>query len=383
MKKLGNYLFIIGFAAILFMPVILKYGGARYGLSGVSTAAEFPEINRKGILDGTVQDMAGTYFSEHLPGRDLMIKVRNQMIYSLYDKSPNKNIIIGKNKNLFEEEYVSKYVRVYPPVKEEKVRQLCDSLTAIRDALALRGKEFYVFITPGKARYYEEDVPDLYYYAAPFKEREGNYEVFTRVLNDYDLAVYDSIPFLNEYGSNAPVPLFPKTGTHWTRVTGAYVADDFKCFLGEHSRFKFPDMRISYAPSETPVSPDSDLFDAFNVFSKPYDTYYSVEVETEAAANEQEEKPRLMCRGGSFMGQTIYYLIRGGLFGGDLYVENTDVYRDNYSSHEIFSDYSELDLKQALEETDIVIFEVNEAHIPVMGFGIIEYLEEHPEILEN
>lgn len=73
--------------------------------------------------------MAGTYFSEHLPGRDLMIKVRNQAIYSLYDKSPNKNTIIGKNKNLFEEEYVSKYVRVYPPVKEEKARQLCDSQT--------------------------------------------------------------------------------------------------------------------------------------------------------------------------------------------------------------------------------------------------------------
>ena len=62
---------------------------------------EILEINQKGILDGTVQDMAGTYFSEHLPGRDLMIKVRNQMIYSLYDKSPNKNTIIGKNKNLY------------------------------------------------------------------------------------------------------------------------------------------------------------------------------------------------------------------------------------------------------------------------------------------
>ena len=37
------------------------------------------------------------------------------------------------------------------------------------------------------------------------------------------------------------------------------MADDFKCFLGEHSRFTFPDMRINYAPSDTPVSPDSDL----------------------------------------------------------------------------------------------------------------------------
>lgn len=81
------------------------------------------------------------------------------------------------------------------------------------------------------------------------------------------------------------------------------------------------------------------------------------------------------------MGQTITYLIRKQMFYGDTYIENTQEMKQNFSSVTSFSDYEELDIAGELEAADIVIFEVNESHIPVMSFGLIDYLTEHPEIL--
>ena len=81
------------------------------------------------------------------------------------------------------------------------------------------------------------------------------------------------------------------------------------------------------------------------------------------------------------MGQSLTTLINSGYFDSFTYVENTNAFRNDLTAPVTFSDYSELDLAAALEEADIVILEVNEAHIPTMSFGLIEYIMEHPEVL--
>lgn len=81
------------------------------------------------------------------------------------------------------------------------------------------------------------------------------------------------------------------------------------------------------------------------------------------------------------MGQTIGSLINNGYFNKDTYIENTEVSHNQFSESTVFSDYSELALKQEFDQADIIIFEVNESHIPVMSFSLIDYLTEHPEFL--
>ena len=95
MKRLRTIILILGFAVVLCMPLLLKRMDSRFGLTGVSVEAERPVLTKKGLLDGTVQTELDSYVSQKIPGRDLMIKVRNQLIFTLYDKSPNQNIVIG------------------------------------------------------------------------------------------------------------------------------------------------------------------------------------------------------------------------------------------------------------------------------------------------
>lgn len=385
MKKLRTIILVFGFAAVLFMPMLLRKVNAQFGLTGVSEQTERPILTKKGLLDGTVQEELNNYIAQNMPGRDLMIKVRNQLIFTLYAKSPNQNIVIGKNNNLFEKEYVLKYEKVYPPATKEYVTDLCDKIAVIQDRLEAKGKELYLFITPTKVRYYEEDVPDIYRVASSFGEETGNYEVLKETLADYDFKVYDSIPFVTAYRETADaagMPLYYKTGSHWSLVVGAEVASDLGRFLDENSKYQFPATHVEYAPVPEPLHPDSDIFNTFNIFTKPYDSYYTADLKVEGSGLADEEKPNLFCRGGSFMGQTINHLIIDEMFHQDTYVENTLYCRNRFSESGNFSDYGELNLKQELDQADIVILEVNEAHIPVMSFGLVDYLMEHPELLD-
>ena len=377
MQKIRTYFLILGFTAILFLPILLKTKD-NVQLSGVSEAVILPSFNLKGIWDGSFQETVETYYSENLPGRELMIKLRNQTIFSLFGKSPNKHIIIGKDHVLFELEYVLKYEKFYPSITEEFAQDLCSKLAAIQEQLKARGKEMYIFITPTKVRYYESYLPDRYLPSNHFSDSLGNYEVFSEALKQYHLPVYDSIPYINNLAQTADFPLFYKTGTHWSWILSTEVTKDFLRFLNENSQYTFPDLKMDYFPIPEPLPPDADIFHSLNLLIPPYDTYYGIRITPEFQA---EERPNLFCRGGSFMGQTIGSLINNGYFNKDTYIENTEVSHNQFSESTIFSDYSELALKQEFDQADIIIFEVNESHIPVMSFSLIDYLTEHPEFL--
>lgn len=381
MKKNQTYCLIAGFIIIIFMPFLLQKFSANVFLSGVTETAPFPEFSLKGLLNGSFQETANTYYSENLPGRGLMIKVRNQVIFSLFSKSPNSNIIVGKEDVLFEREYVLKYEKYYPPVTREFTEDLCTKLASIQERLESRGKELYIFITPTKARYYEEYVPDIYVYSNRFPDEPGNYEQFTETLKQYDLHVYDSVPYINQLAETADYPFFHRTGTHWSQVLSAKVAADFIRYLNEQSRYSFPEIAITYHPVPEPIYPDADIFNSMNLLISPYDNNY-LQADWQFDSRE-DEGPNLLCRGGSFMGQTLAHLISHGFFNKDTYIENTQVTHKPFNQFTPFSDYGEINLKQEFDQADIIIFEVNEAHIPVMSFSMIDYLMEHPEILSG
>ena len=382
MNKFRNLIIILGFAAILCMPPVLGKLSSVLGisLSGVTESTEPPKLSTQGLMDGSLQSSLDSYVSQELWGRDLMIKLRNQAIFSIFNVSPNENIVIGKNKDLFEDEYISKWEKVYPPAEEAYVRELCDDLTYIRDRLSEKGKEFYVFITPTKVRYYEEDVPDKYRKGAAFSDMPGNYEIFRDVLSEYDLKVYDSISYIDTIKEGFPYRLYHRTGTHWSWPLATTVVTDLASWLDSESSFSFAKGSAEFSEVPEPMYPDADIFDSLNLFEAPYDAPYYQALFT--CEPHEGQRPNLFCRGGSFMGQSLTTLINSGYFNEYTYVENTNIFRNSLTSFETFSDYAQMDLKAELEKADIVIFEVNEAHIPTMGFGIIEYIMDNPEVLD-
>ena len=91
-----NYFLIFIFILTLALPI---YGSAfdeGLSLNGVSESADAVELNAADVQDGSFQQYLNDCWENGFPGRKLLLKVRNQLLYSLLDQSPNSNVIVGK-----------------------------------------------------------------------------------------------------------------------------------------------------------------------------------------------------------------------------------------------------------------------------------------------
>ena len=80
------------------------------------------------------------------------------------------------------------------------------------------------------------------------------------------------------------------------------------------------------------------------------------------------------------MGQSLSLLISAGEFNKDIHFENNYYFVDRYSSQttlSAFDAYGEIDVLTYLEQSDILVLEVNESKINNMSWGFIDYVLEN------
>lgn len=373
-----------GLALAMFLPFVFCLARNVEPLNGVSNTANISELTAKNFLDGTAQNTLNTWLSENLPGRDAMIRLRNQLIYSLFDKSTNANMIVCKDKYIFEKTFLYRYENIEKPTDEETVRNSLDHMKTVRDLLKRNGKELFLFITPSKPRYLENKVDTSYRTLGYYKDQEGNYEILKRVLLDYDFYVFDCIEYIDkkieEDAEIVQYPLFQPTGTHWTYAIGLDAGLAFTRYMQSIGGYRFPTVHQVIVPSEEPQFPDADIYGTMNILRKPAGNYFISDLMVDADT-EASEKPGVLMRGCSFMGQSLAPLITNGFFSDDTYMENTLRLENRSTKMSYFSSYDEVDLSSDLKKADIVIIELNEAHTYDIGLGMLEYITEHPELL--
>ncbi len=377
-EKIRYGVFIAAAIVILLVPLALRRFDEELALSGVTAAREFPEVTLNGLLSGEVQTELEEYVQQNLPGKPFLVRLRNQITFSLFHTSPNNNYSMNLDRNLFTWGNVSSYMQYNEPVSEEYVSELVTKLRRAEEILKENGMQLFLFVTPCKVRFCEEELPWVDKAMAP-ERGEGNYERLMKGLSGSGLQCFDSVAWLNENRGalDRRVPLFYRTSVHWSVYVGNCVGNAFGEFLEANSGYDLPEMEITARPCENPVYPDSDAFNTFNLLQRSYDQYYEPVIEI---TDEAEDAPNMLCRGGSFMGQTLSPLIRNHYFGKNVYMENAQIFTDEFGNLTVFHDYDEVDMKALFDDIDLVILEVNEPSIPSMSFGFIDYLLEHPEI---
>lgn len=348
-------------------------------VSGVFEESGRPDLTVKGVLDGSFQTAAETFFREHLPGRSAMIKAKNQFVVNAFSKSPVDGVLIGKNQQLFTPSFIRLWYQLSGPTTDEFIEELANTIQKFNNLMKKQDIQTVIYITPTKARFYPDDIPDIYRFAASEHPEATAYEKLIKALRPLNIPTFDSITYLEANSSNGFLngyPLFAKTGTHWSQSTGAMVAYAFGEFLKSSCGYQLPEMSINIEPVGEPEYPDADIFDILNIYTKPYDQYTKpVFTITDPGKN----LPGMLCRGGSFMGQSMAHLVRQGYFSKDIWMENTMLFEEKFTKLRNFSDYSEVDLKESFKDIDLVILEVNEISIDVMSFGFMDYVLEHQD----
>lgn len=175
-EKIVIFMFSMMISSGILGQVILK----QRNLSGETVKIEKPEINKEGWMSGSLQAELEAYISENLKIRSYLIPIKNEITYHLLNSSPNSSIVIGKNKELYEEAYIGFETQIYNAMSRDEVLHLSDKLAAMDKVLSDKGKKLFVFITPSKASVYPENIPDKYLAIAPKVRTESSYHLLKR-----------------------------------------------------------------------------------------------------------------------------------------------------------------------------------------------------------
>ena len=186
-----------------------------------------------------------------------------------------------------------------------------------------------------KIRYTEDQLPWVDKAMAP-PRKEGNYELLTEALSGSRIRYFDSIRYLEEHKSefDSRVPLFYRTGLHWSVYVGNMTGAAFGEFLEQESGYNLPEMTITANPCENPVYPDADSFEVFNTIGKPYDQYYEPVIEI---TDERDRCARFSLPGRKLYGTEPFLPDSESLFREKcFYGKQADLYRRIRTGEGIF-----------------------------------------------
>lgn len=379
--------FIVLLFGTMFLPLYGNLIDRKITLNGVTQSADVTKITKEGLMDGISQAELNSAWENGFPGRKGLIKLRSQMLYSIFKVSPNANIVIGRDNCLYEPSYIINSLMANGPYGDGSYyKELGQKLALLRELLAGNGKEFYVFITPSKARLCRDKIPARYEILDSVEEVGfTDYSKLVEALDENGILYFDSVAYLenNRNAGGLSAPVFFATGTHWSQSWGDTCAKGLLEMMAENSCYDLSTVTVTETECAEPVFPATDLYDTLNLITKADDTWYNAELLID---QEGADKPKLFARGGSFMGQSVSNLIWAGVFGDDVYFENYYYFRNRFSENvyiSSFTAYDEADIDSFVGQADIVLMEVNESNVWGMGFGFIDYLLEHPEFADK
>ena len=384
MNDIRKKIFLVLFSLILVYPFAGFFIDKKIELSGVTAGDQFEVGTLHDYFDGSAQTKFNSWIENNIWGRKGLIKIRSQILYSLFDYSPNAHVVLGKDKYLFEENYIYEELKINETLDDSHYEELISKLEKIQKLCEQSNKELYVFITPSKAHFFKDKIPNKYI-GFGHEDYEGNYNRFKRHIKDSNIKYFDSREYIEQHSGELSAPTFYSTGIHWSHPWAEKCTIAFSEYISENSKWKFGKVtqKVEEKADGIPDHPDADLYNSMNLICKPSnDTYY-------ASIDDIEEGdyPKVFVRGGSFMGQSLAEMSKKGLFYTTAYLENYYYFTDGFANYGTFSDYTSYDelenIGQYLSDSDMIILEVNEAVVNDMSFGFIDYLINNQDLLDS
>lgn len=322
--------------AVLVLMLILPWIQAHVGwmnekpLTGAFSTHMDPDLSvfkRADWLKGTFQDTLNTRLENHIGFRNTLVRVNNQIDYSLFNKANAEGVIVGKHGELFEEDYLKEATGMYY-VGDYVWKRKAAELKAVQDTLASLGKTLVVVLEPGKATYYPERMPRKY---LGNTENPSNYEQLLKSFTDQQLNVLDLDAYFRLMKNEQSHPLFLRGGTHWSYYGAALAADTTLSYLRHLSGMDLPNMKIEgiHQP-DTIRHPDNDIGLAMNLL---FPLRHEEPVYPIIRFGESNSKrPDVLIVGDSFYFNWLNDLIPSSAFGNfDFWYYNNNITHGNYT----------------------------------------------------
>lgn len=380
MKKTWRSGAVILFCCIIMLPLLLQGISATTGkkldvhLNGYFEEYEKPLFRVDSFISGDYQQEYEKWLNANVMPRGAYIKLYNQIRYSFFDLGSQ---IIGKNKDLFEEGYITNELCLaeicnYSNLEnQEKISNYVRHLENIQRKLEEMGKTFLVYTSPMKTEYMYNDIPTKYMIQKP-KESGLGRDYFRQLIEKTEVNCFFADDVIQKKSIQ---PVFYTTGIHWSRVAEQQVSVSLLEQLRELSGKKFRNIELGELQvSETPYWRDADLYELLNLYTDADNELY-YEYDSYRQFPEKYDSMKMLLQGGSFAeGLEKDYF--GKYANEELYYINYDNYiqEPNGEIH-TFEVWGDLELDRYLDIVDCIVIEINDAQYHQESNGFVEYLD--------
>lgn len=352
-------------------------------LNGYFETRAHPTFSWGELQAGTYQDKLETYLGDRLGLRELAIRVRNQLAFSLFHEVHVNDVVLGQRDVLYQggpsEAYVS-----HDYLGEEAIAEHARRVRNVQDSLARHGTQLLYVLAPGKPGYQPEDLPAQ---VQAMATGITNYSGFARALPQAGVHVLDAAALFRQWKPHAAHPLFPRGGTHWSGYGVTLVADTLFRAVEALTHLDLPD--FSTRPGLVTTDADSlrytdnDIANGLNLLRPPTPYPMAYPALTFAPILPQQQQLNALLVGDSFT-QSFYgfYPYLQHLLTGRsrFWYYNEGVYWPDNTPNESHVVH-ELNLRQQLAGRQLVILLSTEQNMVKKSFGFIDevYKLYHPE----
>ncbi len=328
--------------------------------------------------DGSLFLQIEKNYNEKYPLRPVAIRINNTIDF-LQGKSSNDNVWYGKNLELYEYEYISDCLmldnRQNGYYNADKIEDIVNELSFIRDAFHDMNKEIYVLITPNKAVFTKDHIPDELL-AKGHKEQDGKYirniAVLKEQLEKNHIPYFDSTSYIQNILPDNVIAFY-RSGIHYSWPAGYYIAQAMFRDIEEKTGMIMPRFKLSVKNQEDVVFPNHDLYDLLNTIQNITDYVYSDQPQQQVYIDDlQKSSVGVVMQGGSFLGPYIDMHNRYEPFHHLEVIQNQLFLTNDHNIIELKS-IEDVDLNRIINNR-LFIFEVNEDAASGMSFGFIHYL---------
>lgn len=329
---------------------------------------DFGEFKWKSWFEGTFQEDYNSRLEQHIGFRNSLVRVNNQLSYSIFRQANAEGVVIGKNNELFEIDYIREYLGQYY-VGDTVWRDKAAKLKAVQDTLAGLGKTLVVIFEPGKGEFNSNLLPPNY---ANASKTISNYDFLSRQLKKSGVNVLDLNRYFISIKGKTEYPLFPQCGTHWSYYGAALAADSTLRYIESLKGIDLPDMKIVRNEIlDTTRHPDYDIGLAMNlIFKIPHVKTANPVIQFKQ--DHTKTKPRVLIVGDSFYFNWLNNRIPAEAFSScDFWYYNKNITRSDGSSP---GEASGLDLHSEILGRDIIIIMITGRFIHSFAWGFDEQL---------
>lgn len=325
-------------------------------LQGAFTLSPRPGFSSQAFVAGTYQQQAERFIEDRIGFRPLLIRIRNQIDFMLYNKANGEGIIIAGKGVIIEEDYILEYLgKLF--IGEKTINQKLERVRFVQDTLFRMGINLAIVFEPGKASYHADLIPKRYQPQLA-ESTTSNYEYFTRRCSELGIRCLDLNQYFKTLKPTTPYPLYPKYGTHWSNY-GMVVASDTLVKYVEKlcgkpvNHFRIKETVVSTSLQDT----DFDGGASMNLLWKPSSgnmAYPRIEFQNVP----ERFRPMVLVVADSYYWNIYNAGIPRNIFANeDFWYYHRMVYPDHYNEGKTVD---QVDIQQEVEKQDVILVMITE-----------------------